>query len=224
MYLWVVLTTFLAMLAAYVLPIREDTQKMLTVPVAQAKLSQMVVKQSAGKEYMKRRSWPFYGDASNEYERRVDYHSGEVNVTEHLPVGFENNEDFVTAIYCMNEALTSINAGADDCRKSEAIKNKRLLITYGAIPERWRTIDADDNSVMPSPDMMGALREQFASRIMAGYVEEDGGRLYIVNYERTRYEIPAPVANDTANSHGVHYTVRNCVNDYQSCLAIMSWQ
>lgn len=224
MYLWVVLTTFLAMLAAYVLPIREDTQKMLTVPVAQAKLSQMVVKQSAGKEYMKRMSWPFYGNANNEYERRVGYHSGEVNVTPYLPVGFENNEDFVTAIYCMNEDLTAINAGADDCRKSETVKNKRLLITYGAIPERWRTIDVDDsgyNNVMPSPDMMGALREQFASRIMAGYVEDDGGKLYIVNYERTRYEIPAPVADDL---NVVNYSIRDCVYDYGSCLAIMSWQ
>lgn len=233
MYLWVVLTTFLAMLAAYVLPIREDTQKMLTVPVAQAKLSQMVVKQNAGKEYMKRNSWPYWGNAENEYARRVNYHSGEIDVEacpgdsnnpSCLPVGFVNNEDFVTAVYCMNENLTSINSGADDCRKSEAVKNKRLLITYGAIPERWQTIDVDDAgnyTVIPSPDMMSALREQFASRIMAGYVESDGGRLYIVNYERTRYEIPTPVANDASV---VAYSVRDCVNDYQSCLAIMAWQ
>lgn len=224
MYLWVVLTTFLAMLAAYVLPIREDTQKMLTVPVAQAKLSQLVVKQNAGKEYMRRMSWPFYGTASNEWERRVGYHSGMVNVTPYLPVGFENNEDFVTAIYCLNEDLDSINSGTDDCRKSELIKNKRVLITYGAIPERWQTIDVDESghyTIIPSPDMMGALREQFASRVMAGYVEREGGKMYIVNYERTRYEIPAPIANDVSV---VAYSIKDCVDDYQSCLAIMTWQ
>lgn len=229
MYLWVVLTTFLAMLAAYVLPIREDTQKMLVVPVAQAKLSQMVVKQNAGKEYMRRAAWPFYGDESNEYEQKVDYHSGEVDVTPYLPVGFEDNEDFVTAIYCMNEDLTAINTGDDDCLKNEEVKNKRLLITYGAIPERWQTISVDDAgnySVVPSPDMMEALREQFSARITAGYVESDGDNLYIVNHERTRYEIPAPVAADTGIAGGgfVHYSIQDCINDYQSCLAIMSWQ
>ena len=53
MYIWLVLATFLAMIAAYFLPIRQDTQDILTVPVAQAKIVQLVAAQRAGLEYMK---------------------------------------------------------------------------------------------------------------------------------------------------------------------------
>jgi hypothetical protein len=43
MYVWVVLATYLAMIAAYVLPIRSDTEKSVVVPVAQLIILQTMI-------------------------------------------------------------------------------------------------------------------------------------------------------------------------------------
>ena len=220
MYLWVVLTTFLAMMAAYLLPIRQDTQKMLTVPVAQAKLMQMIIKQKAGIQLMKENAYPYYSD---EEERKVNYSSGEVDVTPYMPYGFVNNEDYVTAIYCMDEDMTQILMGEDACRKVDGENKQRILITYGAVPEKWLSITMVDGgySIKPSADMMEALREQFSTKEMVGYVVEEGGKLYIVNYEGTKFEIPQPIVENEGMSN---YGISDCMADYGACLAYMSWQ
>lgn len=220
MYVWVVLTTFLAMIAAYFLPIREDTQKIINVPVAQAKMMQMVVKQKAGIQFMKENAYPFF---SNETEKKVNYTSGEIDVAPYLPHGFVSNEDYVTAIYCMDEALTQIKTGEDACRKVEGEKIMRLLITYGAIPERWQSISVEEGGyhVRPSADLMEALRGHFGAKEMVGYVINESGKLYIVNYENTRFEVPQPVADNIGMGH---YGIKDCLNDYKTCMAYMSWR
>ncbi len=225
MYLWVVLTTFLAMIAAYFLPIREDTQNLVTVPVAQARMMHMMVKHRAGQRYLREKAYPFF---STEAERKVDYVSGRIdNLTgfnERLPHGFVNDVNYVAVIYCMNPAMTSIQTGTDSCWRREANKTQRMLITFGAIPERWQTIvvSGSDYDVKPSPDMIKALREHFASGEMVGYVISEGSKLYIVNYEGTKFEIPSVIAQDSTVAGG--YGIKNCLNDYKSCLAYMSWQ
>ncbi len=220
MYLWVVLTTFLAMIAAYLLPIRNDMQKAVTVPVAQAKIMQLIVKQKAGIQFMKENAYPYY---STEEERKVNYSSGEIDVSDYLPYGFINNEDYVTAIYCMNEELTQILTGEDACRKTDDEKIFRMLITYGAIPERWLTIIPDDGkyTIRPSVDILDALRKQFGTQEMVGYVVAEGSNLFVVNYEGTKFEIPSPIAENTGMGY---YGIKDCLNDYGTCLAYMSWR
>lgn len=220
MYVWVVLTTFLAMIAAYFLPIRADTQKIINVPVAQAKMIQMVVKQKGGIQFMKENAYPYF---STEEEKKVNYTSGEIDVSSYMPHGFVNNENYVTAIYCMDEALSQIKTGEDACRKVEGQKLWRLLITYGAIPERWQSITVEDGvySVRPTSDLMEALRQHFGSKEMVGYVINEGGKLYIVNYENVKFEVPQPVADDQAV---VNYGIKDCLNDYKTCMAYMSWR
>lgn len=220
MYLWVILTTFLAMLAAYALPIRPDAQEAVTVPVAQARLIQMVVKQSAGVQFMKENAYPYY---STEQERKVNYTSGQISdeqLDDYMTFGYVNSQDYVTAIYCMDEDLTEIRTGDDACRKTDTEKTQRLLITYGAIPERWQMI-TEDGDIMPSPDMTQAMRQQFGLTDIAGYVINEGGTLYVVNYEGTRFEVPQPVAD---NTNMMHYGLKDCLNDYGTCLAYMSWR
>ena len=220
MYLWVVLTTFLAMIAAYLLPIRSDTQKAVNVPVAQAKMMQMAVKQKAGILFMKENAYPYY---STEEERKVNYSSGEIDVTDYLPPGFINSEDYITAVYCMDEDMTQILTGEDACQKTDDEKKMRMLITYGAIPEKWVTISETDGnySVRPSADMMEALRQQFGTKEMVGYVVQEGSGFFVVNYEGTRFEIPRPVVENTGMGY---YGIVDCLNDYGSCLAYMSWR
>lgn len=218
MYLWVVLATFLAMMAAYVLPIREDTREMQSVSVAQAKLVQMIAKHSAGKEYLRRNAWPYW-DGTNQFEKKVNYHSGRLDnlagFDQYLPRGFVNHQGFITAIYCMNEDETALKTGADDCRKIEGVRTRRLLITYGAIPERWKAISKDGNyDKRPSTDLLQAMRDHFGAKVMAGYVMPQGEKTYIVNYENTFFEVPVPVKP----------VVDACLSDYDSCMAMMSWQ
>ena len=220
MYLWVVLATFLAMIAAYALPIRQDTQEAVTVPVAQARLVYMVAKQAAGEQFMKENAYPYY---STEAERDVNYTSGQISDADldpYIAFGFVNSRDFVTAVYCMDKDLTTTQTGSGSCKKTDENKLQRLLITYGAIPERWQSV-TEDGDITPAPDMMQALRQQFGIKDMAGYVVREGGKMYVVNYEGTRFEVPQPVAN---NTNMAHYGLNNCLNDYGTCLAYMQWK
>ena len=65
------------------------------------------------------------------------------------------------------------------------------------------------------------LRQQFGIKDMAGYVVREGGKMYVMNYEGTRFEVPQPVAN---NTNMAHYGLNNCLNDYGTCLAYMQWK
>ena len=221
MYIWLVLATFLAMIAAYFLPIRQDTQDILTVPVAQAKIVQLVTAQRSGLEYMKEHDWPYFGD---EVTRPVDYVTGELaadDLTPYLPIGFILNANYITAIYCMDADGENIKTGADSCQKDENNKTNRLLITFGAIPEPWQNYvrNGDEYVIKPSPDMLQGLRNHVGPKEKIGYTQKDGDDVYIVTYENEKFQIPQPVAADTGV---IRYTISNCIDDYETCLAYMT--
>ena len=216
MYVWVVLATFLAMIAAYVLPIRPDTEKSVVVPVAQAKLVQMAAMQKAGSQHIKRNSWPFFG---TELGREVNFNNGVVDVSTYLAESnVVNTGEFVTGIYCLTDDQTALRTGTDACRKMFEDTFVRVLITYGPIPEKWRRYvqDGADYKAVPSNDMMNALRMHYTQYDMAGYAIERSGQYYIVNYEGTEYEVPTVVAG---------YGLSECIsNNNGSCLAQMDWK
>ena len=223
MYVWVVLTTFLAMLAAYVLPIRADSDKLVDVPVAQAKLMQLVVKQKAGLQYVKENQWPYAGSETDRVQfRTIELADGIID--DYLPFGFVNNNDFVTMIYCLNEGLTEIREGEDSCDNRAPTSSKRMVITYGAIPEKWQTVVVDGDvvkDVRPSGDMMMAMRGHFASTEKAGYTVVEGGVVKIVNYEGEKFDIPEVVVNDELIAS---YGLGECIDDYRSCLVYMEFK
>ncbi|MBE6444081.1 MAG: hypothetical protein E7020_05395 [Alphaproteobacteria bacterium] len=224
MYVWVVLTTFLAMIAAYILPIREDTNKLVNTPVAQARLMQMVVKQKAGKQYMKENQWPYF---STQAEKKVNYTTGVITadkMANYLPHGFINNDEYTTVIYCLDEDMTTIRTGEDACRKVGSETVVKVLITYGPIPEKWQAIFAEGEGegvtydIKPSQDMINAFRSHFGVTEMVGYTIVEDGLIKIVNYEGTKFDVPAIIANDTEYSG---YSLSNCIDDYTTCLAYM---
>ncbi len=227
MYLWVVLTTFLAMLAAFVLPIRGDTDELVNVPIAQTKLTQMVMKQRAGQKLIKYNSYPFY---STKEEREVGFSSGEWDVSAYLPVGFEDNDEYVTAMYCAEAESPTVPI--DNCKKTAAEPRWRWLVTTGPIPERWQNVNLtkDGNSNLMSAEMSAALRNMVTSSEMAGYVAAgdsdkfyiDGSELkrqnedmlYVINYQGDAYEIPEIVANNA---------VGDCLGAYDGlCMVYIS--
>jgi hypothetical protein len=195
---------------------------MITVPIAQARVMQMLVKQEAAKQYMKERAYPFF---STETERKVDFATGEIDVASYLPFGFVDNEEYVTALYCMSEDLSEIKTGVEGCYRNDEIKTKRLLMTYGRIPEKWELISnvsstGDNYDVMPSPDLMQAFRNHFGKREMVGYTIEEGGKTYVVNYEGRKFEVPQVIMEDTI----ITWTLSECIGNYKSCLVYMSWR
>ena len=221
MYVWVVLATFLAMIAAYVLPIRPDTEKSVVVPVAQAKLVQLAAKQKAGEQHILENSWPIYSGAT-ELNRNVGFINGEVDVTPYLNrVGVVNNTKFVTAIYCLTDDKSALRTGDQHCRKDFEDTFERVLITYGPIPEKWRRYveNGTDFASSPSNDMMNAFRYHYTEYDIAGYAIREGGKYYIVNYEGTKFEVPKVVGDNTGMSH---YGLGECIDDNNgSCLAHM---
>lgn len=60
MYMWLVLSTFLAILAGYALPIRSDIAEKKEVPVAAAHIMKMAIKHRIAKKYVESYTWPNY--------------------------------------------------------------------------------------------------------------------------------------------------------------------
>lgn len=221
MYLWVVLATFLAALAAYVLPLRGDMTAVVDTPVAQAMMMKMVVKHKAGLEYMKHNGWPFScTSGNNEFcknNNTVDYVPGvlsDASINDYLPFGFVNDADYTNEIRCLFYTITNgvpSYQNAPNCNASNNnIPALRTLLTYGPIPERWLSTDGD--MIKPSGDLLSAMRKHFGSNQMAGFVVEKDGAKYIRNFEGTEFLIPS------------QFTSINTACSSQACFAYMTWR
>ena len=237
MYLWVVLTTFLAMIAAFYLPMRADTADKQDVGVARAQLVQMVAKHKAVMQYMMENTHPYYcapGHNCNDLDtkRIVGYNAGYVmpgSLAAYMPKGFYENANYVSYIYCMKKFKNG--SGYEDkgegatCNRNDdppTYTTMRAVITYGAIPEHWQayTKEGDRTLLRPSPDMIAAMREQFSKNEIAGYAYYDAsGNIVAVNYEKTPIEIPAPMIDETGAKG-----LTTCLNENGTCLVYVSWR
>lgn len=226
MYVWVVLATFLAMIAAYFLPVREDMRDRVDIAVAQAKLVQFSVKQQAAQEYLIEAAWPYCKNANgtevpgcNGTSMVVGYQTGVITdavLSNYLPTGFVNDPDYVTAVYCMNKAQSSLRTGAGSCNYTP--DTSRMLMTYGPIPSKWRQYDSHGQLLRPTMDFLRAMREFFGSEAMAGYTTMSGGSLGIANYQGTFFPIPSPMVS------ALSWSLKQCVTENGVCLAYMTLQ
>lgn len=217
MYIWVVLTTFLAILAAFALPMRQDTPMLIDVPVAEAHVVKLVARQKAVLEYMKRNAWPFWGD---QYDGKVNYETKTMAYNEYkdfMTISYKDVSEYTTNIYCLDNAKTNIRIGADSCTRIPESQVWRVVFTYGPIPEKWQLFlkEGSGYKVKPSADFVRALRAHFVNTEQIGYVEK--GSPYIVNYEQSKFEIPAPIWDDSSG-------IQSCLNVYGTCLAYMIWR
>ncbi len=229
MYLWIVLATFLAALAAYVLPLRSDMVGVVDTPVAQSMMIQMVVKHKAGLEYMKQHGWPFacpdghpYSEADKTCETKnmVAYPTGDADEAsaDYITFGFINNPSYHNQIACLcnNGTQANPNYVNADCNGScqqngEETQVLRGLFTYGPIPQHWMTFDREGKAI-PSGDLTTAMRKHFGSSQMAGYIVKTGSNYYIRNYEGRDFLIPS------------QFSGRTCINSNDACFAYLSWR
>ena len=250
MYLWVVLATFLAMIAGYYLPLRHDTQDIVNVPVAQAKLVQMSAQHKLILTWLKQQAYPYkcyikknggWTNSSSCHQEEIDDEGrGHVPYASNFPIlkdgeegtcanlnnlicleensfskgfDFQYSQEYQSFVVCFKEDRQTLTAS---CDRSSTNKTARLLLTYGPIPEHWRSYTSDGN-FRPSADFMNAMRAQFSPKEMFGYVDLDN-TYELINYENKKFEIPGYIAE--------HY-LENYMDDpdqsQPACLVYMSW-
>ena len=220
MYLWVVLATFLAMIAGYYLPLRQDTPDLVNVPVAQARVAKMSAQHKLSLKYVRGlRTKKCYGpgpsrtdpDAESscaEGETLVsNYWEGIENLIQ--PFADENNVHQITENEFLNydsfgfkpdaDYLTYIICSTSDCNPTDAApetKPTRYLVTTGPVPEKWQRAFGD--KITPTAEFMNALRAQFGRDEKVGYLENG----QIINYEGTVIEIPTEISSTIEEQDG----------------------
>lgn len=230
MYIWLVLSTFLAILAGFSLPMRADTTEKVNVPTASAHMMKMVVNHRSTLKHIRKLKWPYYcgGETGVEYcdkTKRIGFSVGivdyaDVEGSDSVPEGFALDVNYKSQIFCYNMDGTP----AADCNEADEIAKMKILITYGDLHEKWlssKTLETTDEDikpvVSPSDDMISAFRNHFGYDEFVGYVREDDGDIEIVNYQGVgKFEIPEDMWGEMSGS-GI------CNEKYNgSCIAYAS--
>ena len=131
MYIWLVLSTFLAILAGYSLPLRSDTSDKVDVPVATASAMRMVVTHKVALNYLRTQKWPFKctscaeGAECSECDitHQTAFGPGLIDFTsEGVNSGiFEPDENYKSLVLCYNQDGTL----SDKCFKEESNNRSR---------------------------------------------------------------------------------------------------
>ena len=207
MYLWVMIATLLAAMAAYILPVRNDMQKVVDEPVAETVVAKFLAQHIAGENFMTAHSTPYVGACSTEPEgdeckqqkrdRYVDYiptdwgtildeNEGEDRTT-YLPTGFLSDDSYKSRIMCFE---TENMGPIEECYDPE-IKIVRYLLTIGPIPQQWLYKVGDE--WRPTSDIQEVLRKKFTKNTPVGILRVNDNKYYIHNFnddDDNDFEIP----------------------------------
>lgn len=204
MYLWMILAAFLATLAAYVLPLRHDMDKMLDDPIAETVLMKMKIKHYTVQKMMRALT-----DDDDSVHYQATEHADDfkkeggvsINIESYKPYGFNLSTDYHSVIKCFcytpgaegaegTYNLTANNAcNQEACDEGQVVK--RGLLTYGPIPQHW--LMKTSTGWTPSADLLAAFRKNFASGIKVGIIVENDGSYSIQTYsavDNASYSIP----------------------------------
>ena len=179
MYIWVILATFIAMLAAFNLPVREDMRALTVEPLAEAYVSKLVTKHRAALMFADNRIPP-----RNESDRQTLCGSGttgcdivDVEYLPYAPFGFYDDPNYQSRVFCLKKGDPDV---LEDCDTS----GSRFLVTYGPVPRKWRSI----TDGRPSVDLVNAMNRTVNMGTRFGYamevaqVEEETGVTMENNY------------------------------------------
>lgn len=163
MYLWMILATFMAILASFGLSYRADMREITISPKAETVVARIVQKQKAAIKYVYDNSPPEKGMLRPAYvQGRID----DDDLTGYLPYGFNDDGKFISYIYCIDSR--SENTGFDTpsagCGEDYTIS---YLITYGCVPERWRLLSTGG----PNMDLLTVMRKYMDYGNNFGYAE-----------------------------------------------------
>lgn len=205
MYIWVVLATFLAMLASYTLSIRSDIRTVTVEPLAEAEIGKLVTKHRAAQAYIRFRQYPYTNNSDPNY---ADFQAGVLttqNVNSYLPFGHVNDLRYVSQMFCMNENMTTAYSGSGSNNPCSVRTNNKILITYGKIPLRW--LNQGTSLEEPINDFMNAMRNMVEGGIEMGYTAPvqagtstqkniSNSSVRIINRDRDDMYVPRAIVND----------------------------
>ena len=170
MYIWVILATFLAMLASYTLSVRPDMRSVTVEPVAEAVLGKMIAQHEAAANYARFNKFPYAAD-----RKHVEYVPGIISdedILAEMPYGYVLEGDYTSQIFCMNDSMTvaydysgSVPSDANPC---DVRGNKRRVVTYGPIPTRWLSLSSGMQH--PNTDFISALWNIVSAGEEIGYM------------------------------------------------------
>lgn len=172
MYIWVILATFLAMLASYSLSVRPDMREISVVPMAEAALGKIVSMHRAAKNYVKYHKQPFCGQDASGENIKICYNgwntSSNLDISSALEdyktYGVVLDDAYTSKIYCMTPGLDGMTTSCD----CEAEGCRRMVVTFGKIPSRWLNLNAE--TPRPTGDFTNAMRNMVNAGEQFGYM------------------------------------------------------
>lgn len=168
MYVWVILATFLAMLASYTLAPRADMRRLTVETVAEAELAKFVAQHHAAYQYVRLHKPPFSGDKKlNNYSPGV---VSEDTLRSHLPFGYVLSGLYISQIFCMDDTMGA-EVGSGPNGPCNLPDSRKVMVTYGPIPERWINLSTDPEE--PNMDFMNAVRNTSNAGEVIGYTKFD---------------------------------------------------
>lgn len=198
MYIWVVLATFIAMLASFMLPSRDDIRKVTVEPLAEAQVAKLVTKHRSACSYAQANTPP------NTPAGQVTYVLGVLGsgiINPYMPKGYVNDPAYTTQIFCLDKTWMTVFSAVASCDMDET---SRMVITYGEIPQRWLNV----NTGMPNNDYINAMMTTVNSKTRFGYGKVISGselndpmnisnsNMKIVGREDAGAYIPKAIVND----------------------------
>jgi len=180
MYLWVIIATFIAALAALGTSLRSDIRSVTVSPQAQSVATKLYTQHHGLINYT-------FARMGTGADGKADFAPGVWNPAEHqgyVPYGFKSDSgiaQFTSEIFCLNNGGTGLPAGCQAagggaipgkncCAESGA---RVYVVTYGKIPLKWQ----DTRSGHPSEGLLRAMRDS------SGYVNGMGYTVFREDYK-----------------------------------------
>ena len=201
MYIWVLLATFIAMIASFNLPARNDAKELLVEPLAAAHISKIATVHRAALKYIEENSPPKINSTIMSYSNGQAIPNARIE--EYLPYGAIIDPDYTSRVYCMRKSDYSAIANC----QGDATAVLRVVITYGFIPQKWMNTSTGG----PNNNYLSAMHNVVASGVPLGYVDLNttdpnrygGSELEIRGRSDSLVPIPNAIGRDS-------YFGRNC--------------
>ena len=198
MYLWVIIATFLAALAAMGTSLRADIKQLYVEPQAENIVTKIYTQHRGMLTYA-------YKHLRNS-DGTTDIRQGQWNPEDYpgyTPYGFQPNSGtsaFTSKIYCLDRNSGQHSAVPTDCYNIAAPGEDPVmnccaapdaivyLVTFGAIPAKWR----DLKTGQPRPELLNAMKNTL------GYIDGFG---YVVNKTTDNPNLGEGNKYDTLNTN-----------------------
>ncbi|MBQ8677312.1 MAG: hypothetical protein IJ529_02445 [Alphaproteobacteria bacterium] len=181
MYLWLIIATFIAALAAMGTSLRTDMRELYVEPQAQNVVTKLYTQHRAALKYViAKRNTGENGAAAYE-----DGNLSPASLNGYLPYGFNAGggmAQFTTKIYCLDRNSSNHANPPPACYSmdpsdpSSSIKTGNCcsvpgsivyVVTFGAIPGKWQNI----RTGKPNKELLGAMKDTLGYINGFGYVE-----------------------------------------------------